>query len=261
MTSAQHSVSVPSAPLALSMRYPGAADLAPGFMITTEFSSVGGVDIETSSENAPGGPDGRSGTLVRKHVRYDHPQLHKASQSVIQEAYKTVRHYGTPMFSGMYFVAESEFDVLDAALQELRDAADVLNDEARERRSDRHTKIEIYPFEADAGNPRLALRVGRCLYELLVRLKESFDSDNRQDFVGEWRMAHNVGKVVTGMQGQVVREALRSAEDQRPIMIARAGGRRGVAQVVKDHGGRLPDLDYRAMDRAIALFAPAVEII
>ncbi len=245
-----------SAPLTLSIKYLGAADLAPGFMVTTEFSSVGGVDIETASENAPHGE-----SLVRKRVRYDHPALHKAAQSICQEAYKIVRQHGTPMFSGMYFVAEREFDALDAALQELRDGADVLNEEARERRSDRQTKIEIYPFQADANNPRLALRVGRSLHDLLVRLKESFDSDTRQDFVGEWRMTRNLDKVVTGMQGQIMREALRSAEDQRPVMIARAGGRRGVAQVVKDHGGRLPDLDYHAIDKAIALFASAVEAI
>lgn len=244
-----------SAPLTLSIKYPGAADLAPGYMVTTEFSSIGGVDIETASENTPHGE-----SLVRKRVRYDHPALHKAAQSICQEAYKIVRHHG-PMFSGMYFVAEREFDALDTALQELRDGADVLNDEARERRSDRQTKIEIYPFQADANNPRLALRVGRVLHELLVRLKESFDSDTRQDFVGEWRMTKNMDKVVTGMQSQVMREALRSAEDQRPVMIAQAGGRRGVAQVVKDHGGHLPELDYRAIDKAIALFAPAVDII
>lgn len=231
--------------------YPGAADLAEGFLLATEIGSTGGTEVETNTEFTS------EGSFSQKKITYDSMDLRQLAQKLVNSAYNILRKHCAPAFSGMYFVAENDFEELDADLQGLRDAAHEANQIASEHRSNRKTKVEIFPMQVDRANPRIALRMGKAIYEYLSRLRETFESDDKNAYIAEMRMCKNLNKVLYGVQEATVREALRSADDQRPIMIAIAGGRRGVFQVMRDNGGRLPQLDYGPIDRAIALFAPA----
>lgn len=233
--------------------YAGAADLAKGYLIVTEFSITGGSETQTTAAEPSA-----TGRKVIKHVRYDHPQLQKASQSLINKAYLIVRRHCSPTFSGMYFVTEKDFAKLDEELQELRDASKVINEVAKTRGSDRRVVIEVFPMPADKNNPRIALRMGRALFDMLTRLRNTYDTDTMTAYTSEMRTLKNLDRIVMGRQNALVRDALRSAEAQRPLMIAAYGGRRGVNDALVN--GRIPSFDYGPVDRAIAEFAPACEV-
>lgn len=229
--------------------YLGVADLAPGYMLSTEFSSTGGSTSETSTEYRGGEQ------IMTKRVRVDHDEIQKGAQNILNRAYLLMRTHCAPAFGAMYFVSEEAFPALDKELDELRDAASVLNLDCLARGSARETRVEVFPFDVDPRNTRVALRIGRTLFEYLTRLRNSYTGTEKNAFTMEWRLSKNLADMVVGHQHDVVRAALLASESQRPIMIGNYGGRRGVAREV----GKTVMLDYKPIDAAIALFAPAAK--
>lgn len=227
--------------------FPGAADLAEGYMLSTEFSSTGGQESSTQIENHSGVQ------VMTKHTKFDDDRMQKAAVGLIHRAYTVMRTHCAPAFSGMHFIDSNGFSVLDREIQSLREKAWAINALCEERKWPRETRIEIYPFLVDPKNPRVALRVGRTMHELLTRLKSVYTADGRADFPKEWRNVKNLAMLVTGYQRDIVRDALRASEAQRETMIAFYGGRRGVAANANKKG----EFDYGPIDKAINLYKPA----
>lgn len=228
--------------------FPGSAHIANGYMVATEFGSTGGSESQT---NVVRGPAGTS--RMTKDIKHDHPELQKEASILVNQAYVQMWTHSVRTFAAMYFVPERDFATLDNALEDIRAAAEALNEKARVLRSHRETRIEIYRMSVDPGNLRLALRLGQVMHKLLVRLRETYDEvEVRQAFGSEWRMCQNLYKMVTGEQAELVRAALNSAKAQHDSRDART--ERG-QRLRTDRG----TLDYGPIDRAIALFAPAAD--
>lgn len=237
----------------IDRRTDGAANLAPGWFLTPEFGSHDGSSTETKVEVH------KNEVLQVKKLKYDSIELQKMVVRAINAAHYTMRRYAAPLFAGLHFVPLADFAALDAELQTARDLAHTANQIAKQIRSRRKTRIEIFPFFADASSPRHAMRAGQAIRQRLIDLRETFVADGRNDFLMEWRSAQNLAKVLVGHQHEVVENALKSAQDQRPAMIAQWSekGGRGDAKARKENKGKVPDLDYREIDAAIALFAPS----
>src|SRR6185369_4730017 len=118
--------------------------------------------------------------------------------------------------------------------------------------------IEIYRYEVDPSDRRAAERLGRDIRERLIALRESFSAGEPKPYQLAMAACRDVDKLVSGTQRESLRLALRSADSQRTLMIAHYGGRRGASELRREFKDRLPDLDYSAVDAAIAMFsAPA----
>jgi hypothetical protein len=216
----------------------GAADLAPGWIITPEFGSRGGEETETASEISD------FGKSVRRVVKYDDPELRKTAATLMNVARRILWNWCAPIYTGLFFCPANDFAAFDDELNGIRMESYALNALAKTMGSNRKTMIEIFPSPHDTNGLRVAIRVGQTLYQRLVRMKESIASaETSAANRSEWRLSKNIHKLVVGEQHAIVKEALRSIEDQR----AEYGFERT----------NLNDWNFAPIDRAIKLFEPA----
>jgi hypothetical protein len=236
----------------LDRRTDGVANLAQGWLIAPEFGSQAGVEYESRTTLS-----GNEAVLTKK-LKYDSHELHLLTQKAINHAYYVLRQHCAPVFNGLFFCPFKEFDVLDKELQESRDVAHTANLMSKKIRSKRKTRIEVFPMYIDPTSPRHAIRIGQSIYWRLMDLRNTFRADEKNAFTMEMRNAHNLHKLVTGHQHDVIKAAVDSAVDQRPVMIQAYGGRKGKKELLERYG-KIPELDYGPIDQALKLFEPVAE--
>ncbi len=232
-----------------------AAFLAPGYVLLPELSSQGG----TKSEDYVTEVDKKS---KKQRVSYlktvDHPTLDQSALQTIASARYILDTHTARFVSGTYFVQTDAFEKIDHELDQARKDAEVCNKVARELGSARQTVIEVYKFELDVNDRRIAVRLGATICKRLQILRDSFTSKARRGFQTAWTACTNMDQLVGGTQREILRLALQSAQSQRPLMIAHYGGRKGVGEVRREFGGRIPDFDFGPIDTALQLFTPQV---
>lgn len=236
----------------LAQVWPGSADLAEGYAISAELSTIGGARYTNRTEVRKDG----SKKLV-KEIDYDDPELQQLSQNAINTAYYALHKWCVPLFNSLYFCPIDDFATFDEAISESRKVAAAANQAAKELKSQRKTRVEIFPFAIARSNARFALRTGQAIHEYLTRLRETYTADKAGAFNAEMRNVWNLHKLVTGHQRSAIETAIDSARAERPKMILALGGRRGTKELKR--GKESTTLDYVPIDRAIALFAPAAD--
>ncbi len=235
----------------------GAAFMAPGYLLLAEMSSQGG----STTENYKESEKEDEGRRISYTMKVDHPELEDMATKALSSARYTLYKHTARFFSGSFFVGEAEFEKVDRALDEPRKNAALCNRMAQQLKSKRVTIVNVHKFKVDVDDKRTALRLGVSIYDRLKMLRDSYTADSRRGYQAACVTCANMEGLVLGTQRELIRLALASADSQRAIMIAHYGGKKGVAEVLREYKGRLPDLDYGPIDAALEVFEPSVESV
>jgi hypothetical protein len=229
----------------------GAAELATGRALCVEVTSQGGVVYEPAIIQAEG-----HARLKTQIEQVDDPALDKWVTQVRNATMKIVRQHAVNTGTGAWFVTERAYAHIEAELEVCRKEARAINARARQIRSNRRTRCDVWAFGWDTTDVRLSLRIGQLLFERLSSMRDTYGDKNPARYRTEKDRCANLETIVVGEQSRLVQAALHSAEEQRPIMIAHYGG----TNIPREWGDKIPPFDYRPIDAAIKLFAPTEDL-
>lgn len=229
----------------------GAAALAPGYAILTEFRTEGGTTYTRKNAAAD---------MVLTGQKPDDPRLDKFALATINRASYLMEIMTAPLFAGLYYCAQETLPKLRDALIECQIAASDCNAAAKELKSKRETRILIYPSFLDTSNVEMGHRFAEITHRRLLILRKAYQG-NATVYRNAFAPLKNSWQALVGKQREVLQIALNSGEEQRSngIMIFHAGGRRNTGDLKKTYPDqkKIPDVDYKPIDAAIAMFESA----
>lgn len=239
----------------------GAAAVAPGYVLSTEYSIRGAVKYlsfeKERREVVVGKKTIPSEVIVSSRVIADQ-SFYDEAQKLVSKAVIETDKLTSPYINGLKFSDIDDFKKIDTELDELREQAQDLNEALIAKNSDMRIKIEIYRFLVDVSDKRNAIRLAQLIHERLSQLRAMYTDTRRNAYRIAMDNVQNLERVVTGAQSELIANAIAATRQQRNIMIANYGGKKGTSDVI-DAKGRVKPFDFSAIDAAIELFAPSLK--
>lgn len=231
-----------------SQNRPGVMEFRPGYILSLEFSAIGGVNYRRELvDEVIEGQELRAEFRTQKHV--DNVDMQKTSRAIINQAYHIVDKHATPTPIGYWVDAEA----LEKIMTELagpQEAARMFNELAASLGSRRRVEIHVYPLrlpEFQDDSFAAARRVARDVRERLQGMRDTLAVADRKGFELAYDKARNLDRMAVGVQADAIRMALDHARLTKTHMLEalRAGhDPEAVAKV----------LDLEPIDAAIQLF-------
>jgi hypothetical protein len=227
-------------------------DTEANLLIVPEFSARGGVSIkrEVVSEKKTG--RGLS-TETRVSRKVDDEELLKESRALVARGHYLInKHFvNTPIgFLGdvmMLAKFEDEF-------KELREAAEVMNEVAKDIGSARRMEMDFYTVQLQSDDPKVVKRLARHVRERLGALKTALLAGDREAFEDAWKEADKLEKLAVGIQSDSVSFALESAKEAKKLLLANIREGMDAAQAGREFKKVKEARMLEPIDAAIALF-------
>lgn len=226
-------------------------DTEANLLIVPEFSACGGITIkrEVISEKKTG-RGFRTETRIERKA--DDEELLKESRALIARGHYLInKHFvNTPIgFLGdVHMLAKFEDE-----FKELRQAAEVINEVARDVGSARRMEMDFFQVQLQSDDPKVVKRLARHIRERLEALSLALTAGDREAFEVAWDEAQKLEKLAVGIQSDSISFALASAKEAKKMLLASI--REGMAprDVGKEFRGKLARM-IEPIDAAIALF-------
>lgn len=233
----------------------GAAALAPGWVIMTEFRTEGGVKY--SRQDAGSIAKGLEG-MILSGQKPDDARLAAFATSTINRASYLMETMTAPLFAGLYYCAPDVLPKLRKEMIECQIAAEDCNKASAEMGSKRETRIRIYSNFLNVSDVDTSFRFAEITRKRLMILRDNY-KDTPSNYRNALAPVKNAWQAVVGKQREVLQIAINSGEEQRAngIMIYHAGGRRNTEELIRTTGGKVPPIDYKPIDAAIEMFGKA----
>lgn len=253
---------IKKAHLEMAVLKDGAAAMAPGYVLSAEYSVRGAIKYLTYGKETTSVMVGKkrvpAQALQSTRVIEDQDAYDEA-QKVVSEAVLATERLTAPYINGLKFVEPDAFGVIDQELAPLREKASDINDAMIARNSQMRIKIEIYRFLVDTSDRRNAIRLAQLIHERLTQLKAMYTDKRRNAFRIAMDNVTNLQNVVTGKQRELIEQAISATVAQRNRMIFNYGGKKGTADLVQQYGEKDAPFDFEPIDTALAVFAPALK--
>lgn len=240
----------------------GAAAVAPGFVLSVEYSVKGAVKyIDFKKESSPIsiGTKQVPGEVLSSTRVISEPDAYEQAQKLVSEAVIITDRQTAPYINGLKFVDNETMKNMERELAPIREKAQDLNEALIAKNSNMRVKIDFYKFLVDTTDRRNAIRLAQLIHERLTQLKAMYENKRINAFRTYMDNVTNLERVVTGQQRDLIENAIRATVRQRPIMIANYGGKKHTAALRAENGGDIPPFDYTAIDAAIEVFASSIK--
>lgn len=231
----------------------GAADVAPGYIISTEFSIKNAITYSQFDKAVAKNGDE---TLTSKREIKDRDIYEKASKTVTKAHY-TAERLTAPYFNCLKFVDSFELSAFDEALGPCRETAAHCNKALKLRKSAMEVRIEIYKFPIDTSDRRNSIRLAQFIHESLMNLRSVYTDKRKNAYAIYRNNVINLQNVVVGPQRELIELAITATENQRPSMIFNYGGKKGTLDL-KVKPGKDAVLNYESIDAAIEVFSDSL---
>jgi hypothetical protein len=227
-------------------------NLARGIFYIVEFSAKGGICYKKIGEETKEVHEDESMTAeysTRKEV--DHIGLQTWSRKIVNAAYNVMERHCSITPVG-YWISESLAPKMLEELAQVKMEARKLNDFARTVKSARRALIEVYAMQV--GQEALeatAIRLAETVRDRLESLRTDLANGDLNAYATSWKRAKNLPRLATGLQSEVIVQALEAAKTARADLAEKLRNR-----MLPEKAGS--ELNFDMIDSAIVLFTDSV---